>query len=339
MNRGKDICKELKAVRKRIAEENDIPLEIKECTYNGPCKGTCPRCESEVRFLENELARRIRMGKVASVAGLALGLAVSSGVKAQNTDTLLRQPMADTSPNLGEERNGMCEVTGVVVDGRTHESVPMASVMLYKDTVRAQVVATDFDGRYRFNVPMGRYTLEVSSVGYNRYRREVVVKRTTTEQDVMELVYNPSLFETYNTPKVDTIEMTVPMMGLVVVAYKTQGAVMDEKTQEPLPFANVLVLKDGKPVRAATTDFDGNFKTDLEEGVYDFVVTFTGYEKYLRTGVKVPDDLPLKIELKNNAGVLEDVIIEGDMRIPVFDIGPDGGTNTEIQGVPLYIQY
>ncbi len=79
MNRGKDICKELKAVRKRIAEENDIPLEIKECTYNGPCKGTCPRCESEVRYLEKFLAYKLKLGKVATVAGLALGLASCGG--------------------------------------------------------------------------------------------------------------------------------------------------------------------------------------------------------------------------------------------------------------------
>ena len=59
MNRGKNICKHLKEIRKRIAEENDIPLEIKECTYKGECRGTCPRCEAEVRYLENALANRI----------------------------------------------------------------------------------------------------------------------------------------------------------------------------------------------------------------------------------------------------------------------------------------
>ena len=79
MNRGKVICKELKALRKQIADENDIPLEIKECTYEGPCRGTCPRCEAEVRYLENSLANRLRMGKVATVAGLALGLASCGG--------------------------------------------------------------------------------------------------------------------------------------------------------------------------------------------------------------------------------------------------------------------
>ena len=51
---GKSICKQLKAVRQRIAEENDIPLEQRECTYEGPCRGTCPRCESELDSI-NEL--------------------------------------------------------------------------------------------------------------------------------------------------------------------------------------------------------------------------------------------------------------------------------------------
>ena len=72
---GKSICKELKAIRKRVAEENDIPLEQHECRYDGPCDGTCPRCEAEVRYLEAELRRRMTLGKAAAVAGVAMSLA------------------------------------------------------------------------------------------------------------------------------------------------------------------------------------------------------------------------------------------------------------------------
>lgn len=78
MNRGKNICKQLKKVRRKVAEENGIPLEIVECTYEGECSGTCPKCEAEVRFLENELANRIRLGKAATIAGLAVGLATTT---------------------------------------------------------------------------------------------------------------------------------------------------------------------------------------------------------------------------------------------------------------------
>ena len=72
---GKNICKELKAIRKRVADENQIPLEQHECTYDGPCDGTCPRCEAEVRYLEHELHRRMTLGKAAAVAGVAMSLA------------------------------------------------------------------------------------------------------------------------------------------------------------------------------------------------------------------------------------------------------------------------
>ena len=89
MARGKQTCKILKEIRKQIAEENDIELVISECTYQGDCKGTCPKCEAEVRYLERELEKRQRMGKAAVVAGLSVGLLSSSHVAlAQTTDSL-----------------------------------------------------------------------------------------------------------------------------------------------------------------------------------------------------------------------------------------------------------
>lgn len=91
MTRGKNICNELKKVRRRIADENDIPLEIKECTYKGECLGTCPRCEAEVQYLERELEKRLSLGKVATVAGVALSLAACShnGTPGQDTNDML----------------------------------------------------------------------------------------------------------------------------------------------------------------------------------------------------------------------------------------------------------
>ena len=89
MAKGKQTCKILKEIRKQIAAENDIKLVIEECTYQGDCLGTCPKCEAEVRYLERELEKRQRMGKAAMVAGLSVGLLASSQVGlAQQPDTL-----------------------------------------------------------------------------------------------------------------------------------------------------------------------------------------------------------------------------------------------------------
>ena len=72
--RGKNKCKILKQIRQQIAKENDIPLITKECTFQGECSGTCPRCEAELRYLEQQLARRQVLGKTITVAALSVGL-------------------------------------------------------------------------------------------------------------------------------------------------------------------------------------------------------------------------------------------------------------------------
>ena len=75
MQKGKDICKMLKEIRRQIAKENDIELITSECRHKGDCSGTCPKCEAEVAYLESQLSARRRLGKVVRVAGLAMSLA------------------------------------------------------------------------------------------------------------------------------------------------------------------------------------------------------------------------------------------------------------------------
>lgn len=76
---GKAKCKILKEIRQTIADENDIPYITRECTYQGDCSGSCPRCESELRYLENELEKRRRLGKSVAVTALCSGIALGIG--------------------------------------------------------------------------------------------------------------------------------------------------------------------------------------------------------------------------------------------------------------------
>lgn len=75
MERGKQVCKILKDIRIKIAQENDIEFITSECTHKGDCAGTCPKCEAEVRYLESQLARRRASGRNMRLAGISLGLA------------------------------------------------------------------------------------------------------------------------------------------------------------------------------------------------------------------------------------------------------------------------
>ena len=75
---GKEKCKILKEIRQKIADENDIPYVTRECTHQGSCSGTCPRCESELRYLEKELRIRASLGKKIKVAALCAGMALTA---------------------------------------------------------------------------------------------------------------------------------------------------------------------------------------------------------------------------------------------------------------------
>ena len=75
---GKSKCKILKDIRKKIAEDNALAYVTSECKYQGECAGTCPKCEAELRYLEEELAKRKNLGKAVAVAGIAAALVVGS---------------------------------------------------------------------------------------------------------------------------------------------------------------------------------------------------------------------------------------------------------------------
>ena len=86
MARGKQTCKILKVIRRQIAEANDIEFVTSECRYKGDCLGTCPKCEAEVRYLEQQLCARSLAGKSIALAGISAGMILMSscGGKSSN---------------------------------------------------------------------------------------------------------------------------------------------------------------------------------------------------------------------------------------------------------------
>jgi len=83
--KGRSTCNALKQIRKDIADANEIDYQIEECHYEGDCAGTCPKCESEMRYIESELLKRQRLGKAVVLAGLATSLTVFTGASCNNT--------------------------------------------------------------------------------------------------------------------------------------------------------------------------------------------------------------------------------------------------------------
>ena len=124
MKRGKQTCKILKEIRKQIAEENDIELVVSECTYQGDCLGTCPKCEAEVRYLERELEKRQRMGKAAVFAGMSLGTLFA----ATSCDNSITRPLEGDVPYIPDS-------TEMTNDSIPSDTVPDEPFLLEGDVV------------------------------------------------------------------------------------------------------------------------------------------------------------------------------------------------------------
>lgn len=89
--RGKEKCKALKEIRRQIAEKNDIPYVVSQCTHQGDCRGTCPKCEAELRYLERELAIRQGLGKAVAVVGISTS--VCAGLTACSPVDMVRDAL------------------------------------------------------------------------------------------------------------------------------------------------------------------------------------------------------------------------------------------------------
>jgi len=74
MFKGKKTCEVLRAVRKQVADLNGIQYVPVECTHEGDCIGTCPACERERQYVEEQLSLRAMAGHTLKVVGVAAGL-------------------------------------------------------------------------------------------------------------------------------------------------------------------------------------------------------------------------------------------------------------------------
>lgn len=104
---GKSKCRILKQIRQEIAKRNEIEFVTSECKFQGECTGTCPKCEAEVRYLEQELSKRRQAGKAVVVAGIAAALVMSGSGCApsqpQETRTTAEQTQTTTDTQVDGE--------------------------------------------------------------------------------------------------------------------------------------------------------------------------------------------------------------------------------------------
>ncbi len=99
MKRGKQTCKILKDIRRQIAEANDIEFITSECQYQGDCLGTCPKCEAEVRYLEQQTISDSTNASV--MFGEICSTPVKDTIPMVEKDTINKQELPELPQDMG----------------------------------------------------------------------------------------------------------------------------------------------------------------------------------------------------------------------------------------------
>jgi hypothetical protein len=88
-----------------------------------------------------------------------------------------------------------------------------------------------------------------------------------------------------------------------------RGTMFDDATNETLIGATILIENTNI---GTATDIDGNFSMDTEVGVYNFVVSYVGYQKQVLSNVKIElnTTTTLDIRLKGEQNVLTEVVVK-----------------------------
>lgn len=187
MAKGKTTCRILKEIRRQIAEANDIEYVVEECQYKGDCKGTCPKCEAEVRYLESQLHKRQMLGKAVVVAGLSLGV-----IPAMAQEVSLVETPSDTIVSVPtKEVTGKYIIRGKVVEGPSNDAVLGATVVSNPLSSKNHCI-TDMKGEFAIGVDslpvditvkyvaLKDLTFHVTNENYNQYFLATLVESEST---------------------------------------------------------------------------------------------------------------------------------------------------------------
>ncbi|GEM_PF-863979 len=81
--KGKRKCETLKAIRLEIAKAYNINYTPRQCNHKGDCNGTCPACEQEVMYIEQQIKNNIACGKAIAITSVATSIIALSACDSQ----------------------------------------------------------------------------------------------------------------------------------------------------------------------------------------------------------------------------------------------------------------
>lgn len=255
-NHGKRICATLKEVRKQIADANDIPYEITECKHQGRCPGTCPKCEFEVRYIENQLSLRRAAGKAVSIIGISLSaMNVYASTEPQPTVPVT------SSDTAVEATSRKYKIRGRILSEEEKEVLPGAAIAV-KGTTNG--TTTNLDGEFAISVDTLPVKIVLSYVGYDTKIIDVTEKNYSDLGDLLMVEDEMVIGE---------VVMIEPQDALPIYEYRVSGYI---RTADGKVINNAM-LRYGKK-KTYHTNHNGYFEFQLKSIPWDVTIEAPGYK-------------------------------------------------------------
>jgi hypothetical protein len=113
----------------------------------------------------------------------------------------------------------------------------------------------------------------------------------------------------------------VLISGLTAQQAIFKGVVIDEKSKEPVPFANVSLKLGYDVVKNTNSDFEGHFEIDdIDPYIYRLIVSSVGFQQYNLDSLilKEGEKLYMEIKIKRSPVVLDEFVVV-DYKVPLID--------------------
>lgn len=138
---------------------------------------------------------------------------------------------------------------------------------------------------------------------------------------------------------VRSLLLTLAMLfsaGAVMAQTVLQGKVVDDRG-EALIGATVKVLKGTDLARGTITDYEGNFRVNVDPGTYSVEVSYTGYQTSRTDGVRVLTNQLNFLDVILGGSVLQEVVIS-QYKVPLIEQDKTQGgqtlTSEQIRNLP-----
>lgn len=118
----------------------------------------------------------------------------------------------------------------------------------------------------------------------NRMSYQTFIARFTM---ILFFVFGSSLFSNViaqNSSRSDSLTISVQSIGEI------KGLIIDNESQDPLPFATVVLWNGNNMTFKTNTDFDGNYRMQVTPGIYQLEISYIGYETPGKIEVSVKQD-------------------------------------------------